>query len=199
MVVEDDPTVARTTARVLSACFEVAIASTCREAMTLLDDLNEHRPPRLSAALVDVGLPDGSGLDVAERLVAARWKPVIAILTGTDDPAVAEWAFSRLVPLPIDIALGAMPFEERTIGRASPYLVEPSVSLTTCSAEDLLVHKAFAGRDKDWLDIRGILIRQGNVLDLPLVWRELLPLLELNDDTTTEGRLRALVGALRLS
>ncbi len=99
LVVEDDPTVARTTARVLSTCFEVAIASTRHEAMTWLDGLQEHPPPRLSAALVDVGLPDGSGLDVAERLLAARWKPVIAILTGTDDPTVASWAFARLVPL----------------------------------------------------------------------------------------------------
>src|SRR5438876_7083100 len=45
----------------------------------------------------------------------------------------------------VDIALGALPFEERTIARASAWQVRPDVTLTTCSAEDLVVHKAFAG------------------------------------------------------
>jgi hypothetical protein len=46
----------------------------------------------------------------------------------------------------MDIALGAMPFEERTIERSSLAELVPSAILRTCSAEDLIVHKAFAGR-----------------------------------------------------
>ncbi|HEX5063368.1 MAG TPA: nucleotidyl transferase AbiEii/AbiGii toxin family protein [Kofleriaceae bacterium] len=93
-----------------------------------------------------------------------------------------------------DIALGAMPFEERAAERASPFAISESASVTTCSAEDLIVHKAFAGRDKDWLDIEGIVIRQGDHLDPQLIWAELLPLLELREDTgTTETRLRRLL------
>ena len=60
-----------------------------------------------------------------------------------------------------DIALGAMPFEEHSVTRASAFSISETDTVTTCSAEDLLVHKAFAGRDKDWLDIRGIIVRQG--------------------------------------
>jgi hypothetical protein len=90
-----------------------------------------------------------------------------------------------------DIALGAMPFEERAVDRSSPFSISNTETLTTCSAEDLVVHKAFAGRDKDWLDIRGIVIRQGAKFDQALVWNELLPLLELRDDRTTEEQLRA--------
>jgi hypothetical protein len=92
----------------------------------------------------------------------------------------------------IDIALGAMPFEERAADRATPFDLG-GTSVTTCSAEDLIVHKAFANRDKDWLDIRGIVARQGPRLDQALIWSELPPLLELRDDPSIEARLRRLI------
>ena len=98
--------------------------------------------------------------------------------------------------VPIDIALGAMPFEEAAILRSTPYRVAPDLELTTCSAEDLVVFKAFAGRPRDWLDIEGIVTRHGESLDVPLVWRELLPLLELKEDAETEKRLRSLFSSL---
>ncbi len=93
----------------------------------------------------------------------------------------------------VDVALGAMPFEEHTVDRASSFVISATATVTTCCAEDLVVHKAFAGRDKDWLDLGGIVIRQP-ALDRELVFDELLPLLELKEDTTTERRLRALFG-----
>lgn len=102
----------------------------------------------------------------------------------------------------VDVALGALPFEERTIARASPWQLRQGVSLLTCSAEDLVVHKAFAGRDLDWADVERILIRQHGKLDLVQVRMELRPLLELKGEmqaldklelkiTTVERRLRA--------
>lgn len=47
--------------------------------------------------------------------------------------------------VPVDIALGPMPLEERAIARASEFRIRPDVTLLTCSAEDLVVCKAFAG------------------------------------------------------
>jgi len=93
----------------------------------------------------------------------------------------------------VDVSLGAMPFEEHAAARASPFAVSDRDSITTCSAEDLVVHKAFAGRDKDWGDIRGIVARQSGRLDHELIWSELLPLLELRDDAETETKLRRLL------
>ncbi len=52
----------------------------------------------------------------------------------------------------------------------------------TCSAEDLLVHKVVANRDKDWLDIEGVLTRRWGRLDLALFRQEVEPLLELRGD-----------------
>jgi hypothetical protein len=92
--------------------------------------------------------------------------------------------------VPLDIALGAMPFEERCIERASAFDIGDSQSLTMCSAEDLVVFKAFAGRERDWLDIEGIVLRQVEALDADIIWRELMPLLELKGDSEAEPRLR---------
>ena len=95
----------------------------------------------------------------------------------------------------VDLSLGAMPFEERAAVRATAFELSPGQAITTWSAEDLGVHKAFAGRDKDWLDIRGIVTRQGRSLDHMTIWTEILPLLELKEDRDTEPRLRALLAS----
>jgi hypothetical protein len=92
----------------------------------------------------------------------------------------------------LDIALGALPFEEQTIGRATPWIVYSSISLLTCSAEDLIVHKAFAARDRDWSDIESVLTRQHGKLDLANVRKQLAPLLELKDDSQSMNKLEQL-------
>ncbi len=92
--------------------------------------------------------------------------------------------------VPLDVSLGAMPFEERAVARATPWAVGQEQALVTCSAEDLVVLKAFAGRDKDWLDIDGIALRRGGELDEGLIWRELEPLLELKGTPEVGVRLR---------
>ena len=64
------------------------------------------------------------------------------------------------------------------------------MALRTCSAEDLVVLKAFAGRDVDWLDIGGVAVRQAGRLDERLIFRELEPLLELKGSLDSADRLR---------
>jgi hypothetical protein len=95
--------------------------------------------------------------------------------------------------IPLDVALGAMPFEERAVSRSSPFFVAEGLSLLTCSAEDLIVFKAFAGRAQDWIDIEGIALRQHHRLNDDLICQELTPLLELKKDEQTEPRLRRLL------
>lgn len=92
--------------------------------------------------------------------------------------------------IPLDIALGAIPFEEHAVQRASVFRFDDPYRLRTCSAEDLLVHKAFANRPQDWLDIDGILLRQGRALRLALVWDELAPLVALKEEPEILDRLR---------
>lgn len=111
-------------------------------------------------------------------------------------PDAAEFALRNRVLLlrnaqdvGLDVALGAFPFEIRTIERSSPFVFPTGQSLITCSAEDLLVHKCFANREKDWLDVDGILARQWNKLNLKLVRAELKPLAELKEEPEIIARL----------
>jgi len=99
--------------------------------------------------------------------------------------------------VPLDVSLGAMPFEQRAVERATPFEIGEGHTVLTCSAEDLVVFKAFAGRDKDWLDIEGIALRQAGRLREELVWEELGPLLELKESPETAQRLRAVLERAR--
>lgn len=104
-------------------------------------------------------------------------------LEDTRDFALAHRVLLLRTPdgIDIDIALGALPFEKRSIERASLFELGELGSITTCSAEDLIVHKAFANRDRDWADIRTIIARQRGKLNWPQVIDELAPLTELKD------------------
>lgn len=94
---------------------------------------------------------------------------------------------------PIDVALGALPFEERSIERASGWAVPGARPLRTCSAENLLVHKVFAGRDRDWADVAGVVARQGSTLDVGVIVEELEPLLAVRGGPAALVRLRGLL------
>ncbi|MFN2476304.1 MAG: hypothetical protein ABR526_08195 [Chthoniobacterales bacterium] len=82
----------------------------------------------------------------------------------------------------LDIALGGLPFEERSVTRATRWNLESGMSLITCSAEDLIVHKAFAARDQDWADVTNIVIRHGRKLNTAQILEELRPLVDLKDE-----------------
>jgi hypothetical protein len=96
----------------------------------------------------------------------------------------------------VDIALGALPFEERTIARASAWEIRKGATLTTCSAEDLLTHKVFAGRGVDWGDAEQVLIRQHGKLNLAQVRAELEPLLELKGQPEAMTKLNDLIATV---
>ena len=93
----------------------------------------------------------------------------------------------------IDIALGAVPFEERLVERAQAVEMEPGCPVRLCTAEDLIVMKAFADRPIDWLDVRGILVRQGvEWLDWKQIRGELKPLGAAKEQPEILGKLEAL-------
>ena len=96
----------------------------------------------------------------------------------------------------LDVALGALPFEEQVIERSQDIRFLREWSLRICSAEDLIVMKALAGRPRDWLDVESVIIRQGAKLDWSYIARELKPLSELAEKsdvlTELESRRRKL-------
>jgi hypothetical protein len=98
----------------------------------------------------------------------------------------------------LDVALGALEFEARAVRRATPWMLPSGESLLTCSAEDLVVYKAFASRDQDWADIRGILLRQGRALLTSQIHEDLRPLVAVKEDDSILPHLDRLVQEYRL-
>jgi hypothetical protein len=81
----------------------------------------------------------------------------------------------------LDIALGGLPFEESAVSRSSLHSYPGDAVIRTCSAEDLIVLKAFASRTKDWLDVEGVIARQAGNLDWAYIHGQLQPLVELKE------------------
>ncbi len=93
-----------------------------------------------------------------------------------------------------DIALGGFPLEERIVERASCYDFGNGVVLRTCSAEDLVVLKAFADRAQDWADVEMVIRRQAGALDRQQVLVELEPLCEIKEASEILDKLHDLFG-----
>jgi hypothetical protein len=81
----------------------------------------------------------------------------------------------------LDVALAGLPYEEEVVRRSSPFEYPLNTTLRTCSAEDLVVLKAFAGRSQDWVDVERIIVRQTGKLDWDYIHARLTPLAELKE------------------
>lgn len=89
----------------------------------------------------------------------------------------------------IDIAFGAIPYEHLVVKRASRHEFLQGLSLLTCSAEDLVILKAFADRTRDWADIETVIQRQADQLDWAYIDLQLPPLCELKEAPEIVARL----------
>lgn len=89
MVVDDHPLIRESMAARLIAmgATEVVEAASCREART-----RAHAGGRRDLAVLDVGLPDGSGLELLADLRAAGWQRLV-VLSAADDPYSVRSAF----------------------------------------------------------------------------------------------------------
>ena len=92
----------------------------------------------------------------------------------------------------IDISLGGLPYEKLLPQRASAFEFLPGVSLVTCSAEDLVILKAFADRPRDWVDLEGVLGRQYGTLDWAYIEQSLTPLAQAKESPQILERLQGL-------
>jgi CheY-like chemotaxis protein len=83
LVVDDDPAFLSLTAHILQ---DLGVdVSTAVDAARAMASAAAVRP---DAVLVDVGLPDRDGIDLAHELAALPWRPRV-VLTSTDSDAVS--------------------------------------------------------------------------------------------------------------
>lgn len=118
-------------------------------------------------------------------------------------PDALEFALSYRVLLvetddgtPVDLSLGGLPFEEEMIRNSSYFKYLEGLELKTCSAEDLVVMKCFANRERDWIDVRGIIVRQGKSLNRDYIRITLDPLLKIKEEPEIFEKLEKLFVSL---
>jgi len=121
-------------------------------------------------------------------------REIVAAFPARIEDAVAFALKHRVLPVSVpggseaDLSLGLPGYEEQVIARAVDYDLGEGRTVRLCSAEDLIIHKAIAGRPQDLLDIEGIVARQGAALDLVYVRRWLEELARLADDPEVAAR-----------
>lgn len=113
LIVDDDPATAAVLARILEIeGYDCTVAASAVEARARLDER------RYALALVDVLMPGESGLELVVDLIARSPHLAVIMVTGVDEPAIAELAMQ---------------------GGAYGYLVKP------IDANQLVVAAAYAG------------------------------------------------------
>jgi hypothetical protein len=104
------------------------------------------------------------------QLITARF------LSRTTDPqALAQRARMILIRasngVEVDISLGLPGYEDELFRRAVEIEVDADRYVRVCSAEDLIIHKAVAGRPQDIVDIESVILRQGRRLNVDYIRR----------------------------
>jgi len=134
-----------------------------------------HEQPFVSALLAEFSprRPDAAAFALRNRVLLLKTKDEIGI----------------------DVSLGALPFEESAVERASDFTFPPGIVLRTCSAEDLVVLKVFASRAIDIRDAEGVVLRNYKTLEWRYIEEQLTPLAELKEEPellATLARLKKL-------
>jgi len=116
------------------------------------------------------------------------------------EPARQELPHSSLIvaivvdDVIVDLLLALPGYEELIIERA----VSRDLGGWTawiCSAEDLIIQKVVAGRDKDWLDVEALLIEQRGKLDMSYVEDWIVQFADVLETPQMLARYRRLVKA----
>jgi Response regulator containing a CheY-like receiver domain and an HTH DNA-binding domain len=83
-LVEDDPGLRARLAATLARCDDLDLVAACDTVAAALSAL-DAREPELDVALVDLGLPDGSRVEVLRKLRATRPDADAIVITVFDD------------------------------------------------------------------------------------------------------------------
>lgn len=87
LVVDDQPEILRMMERILGEDYELSIADGIDEGRRLLSG------DEFELALCDIEMPGGSGLQLAAELAAVHPRTSVVLVTGLDDPEVAQRGF----------------------------------------------------------------------------------------------------------
>jgi len=144
--------------------------------------------PRMTAdADITIAMPEGAEEDLVRRCLAAGFRPL------PEEPLDFVRA-RRVLPLQaddgtrVDAIVAGSPYEIEAIGRSTDVAVQ-GVTLRMACAEDVVIHKVVAGRERDIEDARSVVQRSGASFDPGLVRRVIVPLAEAIADDDLRRRM----------
>lgn len=97
----------------------------------------------------------------------------------------------------VDIQLADVSLDESAIGRGVLVELEPGLSATVCSPEDLVIYKMISTRPRDRQDVENVVRRQGDKLDDAYVARWLRLLEQALDESDLVSAYEQLRGRTR--
>ena len=153
-----------------------------------------HGAPRLTQS-IDITLALGPGeVAVVENVCGAlELDPLVEDLASFARDTFVCPLRHRAIGIRIDLIFSTTPYERAAIARA----VEVEVggeSVPFASAEDLILLKLFAGRQRDVEDAQSVVDRQGSRLDWGYLEHWALEFAAIPGREQLPGRLRALRG-----
>jgi DNA-binding NtrC family response regulator len=148
LVVDDDDAVCRIVHRMLSD--EQHKVRTCLSVAAAFEAI-EEKP--FDVYVMDYKLPDGSGLDIAERIQLKRGAAPIILISGYDPSAVASKAAKLQIsdfiqkPFSREIICNAV---EKAIGSAATGISKPEINLSNESRDLDFVPRRLATIKQMW-------------------------------------------------
>ena len=107
--------------------------------------------------------------------MAGHWLAPDAFGSRVPDPQTfareTRMLLVRVAEVDVGIAVALRGYEDSLFARIRSIEVEPGRRLNICSAEDLIIHKALAGRPQDLADVQSVIQRQGKKLDVRYIRR----------------------------
>jgi hypothetical protein len=151
-----------------------------------------HGRPRLTD---DVDATLGVGPDqlaiVLEACAAIGLEPLPADVPGFVADTFVLPTRHAASAMRVDLIFSTLPYEAEAIRRAIRVRIG-AADVPFATAEDLLVHKLFAGRPRDLEDGLGVIRRQGNAIDWAYVTRWVGTFAEVPGREALPDRLRQL-------
>jgi len=144
----------------------------------VVDFLNQHRIPYMvigglaNAVWGEVRMTRDADFKVSTDMLPSDFRHLVLSHFAERQTGLPQHLRSSFVihiwampDIAVDLLMSVFDYERQAIARAVDATIE-GIPARVCTAEDLIIHKAIANRTQDWMDIEGVLLRQGNKLDL---------------------------------
>ncbi len=144
----------------------------------VVDFLNQHRIPHMvigglaNAVWGEVRMTRDADFKVSTDMLPSEFRHLVLGRFPERQTGLPQHLRSSFVihiwampDVAVDLLMSVFDYERQAIARAVDATIE-GIPARVCTAEDLIIHKAIANRTQDWMDIEGVLLRQGNKLNL---------------------------------